>query len=362
MRVRNGGNKRHGRRLRASGLAARRRAGTLCAAPARTPGQRDHAVANQTSGSDKSPDGDRREGWARDRTAIAVRGAPPRHDPAGSAWYWSIIKAIAHAVDWRRYMRGIYERGLRNALDIRLERVELAFDHLPEAFDGYTILHLTDPHFDKIDETRERVLALVSGLAVDLCVMTGDYGNTYGGANESVLGPLRDVMAAVTAPDGFLATLGNHDGIRVAEPLAGLGLRVLINESVTLTRGDASIHFTGLDDVHYFYTERARDALMASPDGFKVALVHSPEIADVAAKAGFALYLAGHTHGGQICYPGGRPIIANLRRLRSLAVGLWRYDGMTGYTSRGAGVSVLPVRFNSCGEVTVFTLRRGGAK
>ena len=53
----------------------------------------------------------------------------------------------------------------------------------------------------------------------------------------------------------------------------------------------------------------ARAALEAAPKGFKIALIHSAELADVAADAGFSLYLAGHTHGGQVCLPGGIPII-----------------------------------------------------
>jgi len=82
------------------------------------------------------------------------------------------------------------------------------------------------------------------------------------------------------------------------------------------------------------------------------------ELADVAAAAGYAFYLAGHTHGGQICLPGGRPIVTQLTRCKHAAVGLWREAGMTGYTSSGLGVSDPAVRFNSRGEVTIFTLRR----
>ena len=84
-----------------------------------------------------------------------------------------------------------------------------------------------------------------------------------------------------------------------------LGIDMLINETRTLKRGAAEIHVTGTDDVHYYYTEAARVALEIAPDGFKVALIHSAELADVAGDAGFSLYLAGHTHGGQISLPGG---------------------------------------------------------
>ena len=107
------------------------------------------------------------------------------------------------------------------------------------------------------------------------------------------------------------------------------------------------------------YTDAARAALETAPDGFKIALIHAAELADIAANAGFSLYLAGHTHGGQVCLPGGRPIITHLGRHRRYASGLWRHGSMTGYTTTGIGVSGLPVRFNSRGEVVLITLRRG---
>ncbi len=114
---------------------------------------------------------------------------------------------------------------------------------------------------------------------------------------------------------------------------------------------------TGTDDVYYYYTDAARAALDAAPDGFKIALIHSAELAEVAANAGFNLYLAGHTHGGQVCLPGGMPIITQMSCDRRYASGLWRHGSMNGYTTTGIGVSGLPVRFNTRGEVVLITLR-----
>ncbi len=124
-----------------------------------------------------------------------------------------------------------------------------------------------------------------------------------------------------------------------------------------LERGRERITVTGLDDVHHFYTEGARQALLGGGRGFKIALVHSAEVADVAAEAGYSLYLCGHTHGGQVCLPGGRPLVTHLTQHRFAAAGLWQFGRMTGYTSRGAGVAVPPVRFNCRGEVVLITLR-----
>jgi predicted MPP superfamily phosphohydrolase len=168
-------------------------------------------------------------------------------------------------------------------------------------------------------------------------------------------------MARLRTRNGVWAILGNHDCADMVPAFEDLGIVVLVNETRSIERGGARIHLTGTDDVHYYYTEAARAALEAAPEGFKIALIHSAELADVAAEAGFDLYLAGHTHGGQVCLPGGRPILTHMSRYRRYASGLWRHDKMLGYTTTGVGVSGLPVRFNTRGEVVLITLRRSQA-
>jgi uncharacterized protein len=124
-----------------------------------------------------------------------------------------------------------------------------------------------------------------------------------------------------------------------------------------LERAGAQITVTGLDDVHAFYSEAAYAALTEDPGGFRVALIHSPEMADHAAKANVALYLCGHTHGGQICLRGGKPLVTALTRCRCAASGFWRQGVTQGYTSRGLGSSWPPLRYNCPAEVTIVTLR-----
>jgi hypothetical protein len=87
-------------------------------------------------------------------------------------------------------------------------------------------------------------------------------------------------------------------------------------------------------------------------------LVHSPELFDLAAVNGYKLYLCGHTHGGQICLPGGIPVIRHLYNGKKYYRGLWQYNGMKGYTSEGCGTSGIPIRYNSHSEVTLFTLKQ----
>jgi hypothetical protein len=69
--------------------------------------------------------------------------------------------------------------------------------------------------------------------------------------------------------------------------------------------------------------------------------------------------LCGHTHGGQICLPGGYPLTWDARCPRRLAAGAWSYGGMAGYTSVGAGSSVVNARLNCLPEITIHRLCRG---
>jgi predicted MPP superfamily phosphohydrolase len=165
------------------------------------------------------------------------------------------------------------------------------------------------------------------------------------------------LMDAIDVRDGVFAVLGNHDTHDLVEAVEMLGIRVLVNEHQTIERSGAAIRLTGIDDVNYFYTDDADATLRAPRDGLlSIALVHSPEMADVAAEAGYALYLSGHTHGGQVCLPDGRPLYTAISRHKNLAAGAWTFGDMIGYTSRGVGVA-RPVRFNCPPEVALLRLR-----
>jgi predicted MPP superfamily phosphohydrolase len=301
--------------------------------------------------------GSAREDWRRQRRRMEAAGE--KHTPRA-------VKGRRHWVAFRRLLTlfgvglrlsGLYERGVRNALDIKLKRIELKFENLPPEFDGYRILQLSDPHVDFLSGASDTALELISGEQVDLCVLTGDYRKRTAGPFEHILPTFEKLMTQSRALNGVYAILGNHDCADMAEAFEHRGIDVLINETRSIPRGEAQIHVTGTDDVHYYYTDAARAALETAPDGFKIALIHSAELADIAANAGFSLYLAGHTHGGQVCLPGGRPIITHMSCHRRYASGLWQHGSMTGYTTTGIGVSGLPVRFNTRGEVVLITLR-----
>jgi len=291
---------------------------------------------------------------------LAMERAEVKETPGGLRHrHWRAFKTLIGLFGLSLRVFGLYERGMRNAMDIRLNRLDLWFETLPQAFDGFSLLQLSDLHADFLPETLQAALDLTVDVEADICVLTGDFRRRVKGSFDGILPAMERLTSEIPTRYGTYAILGNHDSADMVEPLEALGIRVLVNETHTIRRSEAMLHLTGTDDVHYYYTAAARQALAAAPEGFKIALIHSAELADAAAECGYQLYLAGHTHGGQVCLPGGWPIITHMSRYRRYARGLWRHGGMQGYTSTGVGVSGLPVRFNTRGEVALITLRSG---
>jgi len=257
-------------------------------------------------------------------------------------------------------LTGLHRRGRQNAVALEVRRESVYLDRLPRAFDGFTLLHLSDLHVDMRPDFVPALLRCIAPLQYDLTVMTGDYrAQTFGPFSPALAG-MRELRAGIRGD--ALAVLGNHDTIRMVPELEGMGYRVLINELAQIKRDGATLYFSGIDDAHYFRMENFHRAAGDIPPGeCSVLLSHTPETYRHAAHAGFALMLCGHTHGGQICLPGGVPILTDADCPRSLARGRWDYNGMMGYTSTGAGTSIVDVRLNCPPEVTLLKLRAGPA-
>lgn len=252
-------------------------------------------------------------------------------------------------------LSGLRARGRRNALDIRVRRNEVALRGLPSGFDGYTVLHLSDLHLDVGPEFVTRLVHAVRGLSFDACVLTGDFRFRSFGPYARVLDALQQLRPYLGAT--VFAVLGNHDTIRMVPGMERQGIRVLMNESVLLHQGADTLPLAGIDDAHYFRTHNFHKSLAdVAHDACVVLLSHTPEPYRQAAHAGVSLMLCGHTHGGQICLPGGIPVLTDSDAPRALARGAWSYHGMAGYTSVGCGTSIVDVRLNCLPEVTLHHL------
>ncbi len=267
---------------------------------------------------------------------------------------WYSIHRLLHGALRLTGLSGI---GRRNARRIQVVRNTVVLPHLPSAFDGYTLLQLTDLHLDMAEDIPHVIGEVVRDLEYDLCVLTGDYRVRTYGPYQAAVSAMQRLRVHLASP--VYGELGNHDTVRMTPYLEKLDLRLLLNEQVVVQRGEDTLYLSGIDDPHYFRADNLEKAAQGIPSGaVAILLSHSPEIYRQAAHSGFDLMLSGHTHGGQICLPGGIPLTCNARCPRSLCAGAWRYGTLQGYTSRGAGVSILDARFNCPPEVTLHTLRR----
>src|SRR5215469_11943597 len=254
-------------------------------------------------------------------------------------------------------LTGLYWRGQANAARVQVRYNTIGFRKLPPAFDGFTLLHMSDFHADMNHGAMRRLEEILVGLKFDLCVMTGDYRAATFGNFEDALALIRRILARIERP--VYGVLGNHDTIRMVPDLEAMGIRMLLNECEPIERGGATIHLAGIDDAHFYRVDNIEKAACGIPhDAFSILLSHTPEIYRQAAHAGFDLLLSGHTHGGQICLPGSIPLTLGSVLPRRFGAGAWTYHNMAGYTSTGVGSSIVPVRINCLPEITLHRLQR----
>lgn len=246
-------------------------------------------------------------------------------------------------------------RGRANILNFQVRHNHVEMIHLPPQFAGFKILHLSDLHLDSVKGFPACLAQKIRDLDYDICVLTGDYLFRTHGAHDEAMAGLEHLCRDI---DGEIyAVLGNHDSILMTKPMESLGIRLLLNENTAIEREGDSIYLAGIDDPHYFSADNLEKAYDGIPDNsVSLLLAHSPEIYRHAAYVGFDFMMCGHTHGGQICLPGGWALAYNSSAPRYTGAGAWSYDLMQGYTSVGTGSSVVPARFNCMPEITIHHL------
>ncbi len=228
------------------------------------------------------------------------------------------------------------------------------------AFDGFRLVQISDIHFGTwINRARlDQAVQLVNEQKPDVVAITGDFV-TFDPPRfyQDLVEGLRGLAPA----DRVLAVMGNHDHwtdpMFVAKIIADSQIVDLNNAVHSIRRGQAALHFAGVDS----YQER-RDRLdlvlqRLPPEGSAVLLVHEPDFADISAATGrFDLQISGHSHGGQMILPWFGPAILPQFAAR-YPVGSYHLNGMVHYTNRGIGTARLPLRINCPPEITVLILQ-----
>jgi len=241
-----------------------------------------------------------------------------------------------------------------------ISETDIFIRDLPERFENFRITQLTDIHHSRIlgiDEVR-RVVALAQQTKPDMFVLTGDYTTTY----RRFIEPCAEALAALSAPEGVWAVLGNHDHYTDPElttrALQRQHISVMNNAHTTLQRGSDSLQLAGIDDWSWNAVDwpRAFDGL--KPARPTILLSHQPTVLDLEQTQNVSLILSGHTHGGQVKLPFfGAPAHYATNDLKYVR-GLFRRGATQLYVSSGTGVIGLPVRLGVRPEIAVLRLKR----
>jgi predicted MPP superfamily phosphohydrolase len=278
---------------------------------------------------------------AAERSEIVDVTEPLGHTPAGSGnrrWQALLPFNQVFQVDFS-------ERTLRLA-------------RLPAAWDGLTILHVSDFHFRGTPEQEffEWVLDHATADPPDLVALTGDYVDSEG--HTEWIKPIFDRLRSRV---GTVGILGNHDhwfdAERIRKELESAGVRMVSNRWVELPVRDEALVVIGSE---YAWLRPAPD-LAGCPGGpFRLLLSHTPDNIGWAKRNGVDLMLSGHVHGGQIRFPIIGPVVMPSQYGRRYDCGVFQEGPTVLHVSRGIG-GEHPLRYRCHPEVTRLILRRGTA-
>ncbi len=264
---------------------------------------------------------------------------------------------------------GALGKGLYEPHETTVSQVGVTLKRLPAAFNGLRIAQLSDIHFNSF-MTRghlDKVIELTNAQKPDLAMLTGDFVTASHGRDRTARAeqawPCANMLRQVETPLGCFAVLGNHDHDTnadvVAEALSTGGrIQVLRNRAVALERDGARLWLAGVDDVTA-HRARPEGTLRGVPkQECTVVAVHEPDFADEMRKFPVDFQMSGHSHGGQIRFPGVGALYLP-PGAKKYPLGHYQFGEFQLYTNRGIGVIGLPMRFLCPPEITVFTLKAG---
>jgi len=242
-------------------------------------------------------------------------------------------------------------------LSLEVNRKQLVLPTAPAELAGLTITHFSDIHISRrfTRHFYEEMFSHVNRLQSDIIVITGDLVDL-----DPVPGWVLDLYGQLVAPQGVFFVLGNHDfrQRQLAEFRGGLveeGLVDLGMDSVCREINHVSVDFLGNECPWSGLASQVRRDDTNSI--FSIGLTHCPDQFRWGQRQQVDLLLAGHMHGGQICFPVIGPIVAPSRYGVTYSAGCFRQAGTTMHVSRGAG-GLAPLRWNCRPEITQLEIQR----
>ena len=297
--------------------------------------------------------------------APSVASATPRHLLNPKSGWFRTLERNANLFLSRHFFARLPGRTIPYSLQIlrhlTVSEGDFTIRGLPRQLDGLRVLAITDIHAGPFlaISALESALARFRMLEPDLVLVGGDVATTSLDEVEPHLQALR----ALRAPLGAFYVMGNHDHYTgktedLRRQLQEVGLRVLQNEAVAIERDGGRLLLAGIDDWLVGQPDLEGAVAMArslDADAPIVLLSHNPDVFFEAARAGVALVVSGHTHGGQMRVP-GLGVFIRMSRFR-LDEGRYRTAGAEIVVSRGLGVSGIPLRTACPPEALLLTLR-----
>lgn len=248
---------------------------------------------------------------------------------------------------------------------ITVTKITFENSKIPNGFDGFKIIHLSDLHNKEFGEAQKKLIKKVNDSNPDLIVFTGDLidHTKEEKGDESFINAIKDVAPVYYVSGNHEAWSGKYDGL-VAK-LKENGITVLDNDKVKIEKNGEYINVLGIKDLAFFSndTKVFEDELKKLMDkeesnDFKILLSHRPELMDLYVKNSLDLVFSGHAHGGQFRIPFIGGVLAPNRSLfPKYTSGMHTINNTSMIISRGLGNSIIPVRVFNRPEIIDITLK-----
>lgn len=277
----------------------------------------------------------------------------------------------------------------------RVKRVEIAYPGLPDGFDGYRIVHISDLHarsFEGREGRLEKAVCKINSLQPDIVAFTGDLITMEPGELDAITG----ILNAIAAKGGVFSVLGNHDYCMYSDmneeqkkksleqlitTQRNMGWRVLMNENFIISRDRDSIAVVGVENTttsrHFPSKGNLTQAAAGTEGMFRILLSHDPlHWKSETVGQNFPLTLSGHTHAMQFSLLGWSPsryLFPQYRGLYSASTSEnsqgrsfgAEYQGNGNpdmnlqylYVNPGLGETIFPARIGVLPEITLITLK-----